>query len=187
MSNNIDTSRYAQSFTILAKNRNIFLCEDVNKEVASIFTGLLLYYDSQDNNEDITIYINSNGGDISALYSMLDFIHLIQSPIKTICIGKAYSAAAMILAAGAKNKRYATKNSSMMIHGIQCVFPTKPGSDRRDAEIEMKFLVEHNKQLMKYLSKYTGKPLEETVKDCEDDKFFNAKEALNYGLIDHII
>jgi ATP-dependent Clp protease protease subunit len=123
-------SKYDSSYIHLAAERVIFLKEPVTKELASELAALLLYYDNEDQKEDITLYIHSNGGDADGLINIYDVMHMIKAPIQTICLGKAYSAAAVMLAAGSKGKRYAFKNSKIMIHGVQFSFPI-PGEETR--------------------------------------------------------
>src|SRR5260221_8676422 len=103
-----------QSYAELAEYRSIFISEDFTKEMASAMIALLLYYDNQSIIEPITIYINSNGGDGSALCAIYDMMNMISAPIETICMGKCYSAGAFLLAAGTKGKRYVFKHSQIM-------------------------------------------------------------------------
>ena len=180
------SSKYPESYSSLSKDRIIFLTEEITIETASVFSALLLYYDYEDENEDITIYINTNGGDGSALSNIYDIMQLINPPIKTICIGKAYSAGAFLLAAGTKGKRFITKNSSVMIHGMQCEFPIQ-NEDQRNSKIYYEFLTSFNKNILQMLAKHTGKTYKQIHEDCKKDKFFNAKEAVEYGICDGII
>ena len=111
---------------------------------------------------------------------------MISAPIKTICIGKCYSAGAVILAAGTKGERYAFKSSKIMIHGIQFGFPL-PGQDIINSKNYYDFIKENNDNIMKILANHTGHPLEKLKEDCKQDLWLDAKQALNYGIIDHII
>ncbi len=182
----IKPSRYESSYVFLAKDRVIFLKEDITKEVASELSALLLYYDNMDPEEDIDLYIHCNGGDGDSLVQIYDIFHMIRAPVKTICIGKAFSAGAILLAAGAKGKRYAYKNSKIMIHGIQFVFPI-PGDDQVNSKNYFDFAKKNNNKLMKMLAEDTGNSLEKILEDCKRDLFLEPKEALKYGIIDHII
>ena len=182
-----DSSKYSEIYSKLAKDRIIFLAEDITKETGSYLSALLLYYDHENDQEDIKIYINSNGGDATALSNIYDVMRMINSPVQTICIGKAYSAAAILLAAGTKGKRFATKNSDIMIHGLQVQFPFSENSDKIDIEIDLRMLETHNTLLMKILSAHTGKDHLQIAKDCQRDLFMGPRQALDYGIIDQII
>lgn len=179
--------RSQEIYSRLAKNRIIFLSEDITKDTGNSLSALLLYYDAEDSNKEIKIYINSNGGDATALSNMYDVMQMISAPIHTICIGKAYSAAAILLAAGAPGKRFATKNCDIMIHGIQAQFPQTENADKIDSEIELKMLQDHNDMIMKILAKHTKKSFEKISKDCERDLYMDAREALEYGMVDYIL
>jgi ATP-dependent Clp protease protease subunit len=177
---------YFETYIKLSKSRTIFLSEDVTKESAAQLSALLLYYDNEDHNEYINIYLHSNGGDASGLANIYDVMQMISAPIKTICIGKCYSAGAVILAAGTKGERYAFKSSKIMIHGIQFGFPL-PGQDIINSKNYYDFIKENNDNIMKILANHTGHPLEKLKEDCKQDLWLDAKQALNYGIIDHII
>lgn len=180
-------SKYVDSYIKLTKERVIFLNEVITKEVSSSVCALLLYFDSQNHDKDITIFINSDGGDAAALAAMYDVIQMIQSPVKTICLGKCYSAAAILLAIGSKGKRYALKNSQIMIHGLQCTFPILGENDSKSAGNYLEFLNSLNVSVMKMLSKHTGKDLDIIHKDCLRDFYMDSKQALEYGVIDEIL
>lgn len=180
-------ARYAESYIKLSKNRVIFLSEDITREVGATISALLLYFDSLDHEKDITILINSNGGDASALSAMYDTMQMIKAPVKTVCMGKCYSAAAVLLATGSAGKRFAFKNSQVMIHGLQCTFPVLGESDSTSTEKYFHFLMKSNDTIMKMLSKHIGKPAEEVEKDCQRDLYLTAEQALAYGIIDKIL
>lgn len=177
---------YSDTYVKLTKDRMIFLSEDVTKESAAQLSALLLYYDNEDHEQPITLYIHSNGGDAAGLSNIYDVMQMIRSPIKTYCIGKCYSAGAVILAAGSKGERYAFKSSKIMIHGIQFGFPL-PGQDIITSKNYYEFVKENNDNIMKILSHHTGHPLEKLKEDCKQDVWMDAKQALQYGLIDHIL
>lgn len=177
---------YPETYVKLSKNRIIFLSEDITKQVASQLSALLLYFDNQTSKEPITIYINSNGGEAAGLTNIYDVMQIVESPIKTICLGKCYSAGAVILAAGSKNERYALKNSMIMIHGIQCGFPL-PGHDVTNSKNYYEFLKDNNDNIMKILALHTGNSLEKIKTDCMQDVWMTAKQALDYGIIDKIL
>ncbi len=179
-------SGYADTYVKLTKDRCIFLSEDVSKQSAADLSALLLCYDHEDRDSEITLYIHSNGGDAAGLANIYDVMQMIQAPVKTICVGKAYSAGAVILAAGSKGERYAMKSSKIMIHGIQFAFPL-PGQDIINSKNYYEFIKENNDNIMKILADHTGHSLEKLKQDCKEDLWMNAEQALQYGLIDHIV
>lgn len=177
---------YEESYVKSAKARNIWLTEDVTTESASDMAAWLLYYDHQDPEDIITIYIHSSGGDSSGLIHVYDVMQMIRSPVRTICMGKAYSAGAVILAAGTPGERYALENSEIMIHGLQSIFPL-PGLDIHNNKNYYEFLTSHNDDVMKILANHTKKTLKQIKIDCVDDNYLTAKDAKKYGIIDSII
>lgn len=177
---------YAETYIKLAKDRIIFLNENVTKQSASDLSALLLYYDNENSEDYISIYIHCNGGDASGLANIYDVMQMIKSPVKTICIGKCYSAAAVILAAGSPGARYAFKHSKIMIHGIQAGFPI-PGHDMTNSKNYYEFLKDNNDNIMKILSRHTGHTLEKVKQDCMRDVWLDAKQALEYGIIDGVL
>src|ERR1700676_3953885 len=114
---------YAESYVKLTKSRAIFISENVSDRLSSELSAMLLYYDHQDHETEIDIYIHTNGGSATGMANIYDVMQMIRAPIKTILIGKAYSAGAWILVAGTKGKRYALRSSKVMIHGTQFTFP----------------------------------------------------------------
>lgn len=180
-----DYHRYYDTYIKASKSRAIFFTDIVTKKSAADLAALLLYYDNH-SHDDIFLYINSPGGDASGLVCIYDFMQMIKSPIKTICMGKAYSAAAVLLAAGSKGERYAFKNSQIMIHGIQCLFPIL-GEDISNSKNYYSFIKENNDKIMKIMADHTGHSLDKIKKDCEQDLWLTAEEALDYGIIDDII
>ncbi len=180
-------SRYSEAYIRLAKNRVIFLNEDITKETAASICALLLYFDHQDKEKEINLLINSNGGDASALGAIYDSMQMIDAPVKTVCMGKCYSAAAILLATGAAGKRMALKNSQIMIHGLQCAFPIMGENDDTKSKSYFNFLAKSNSNIMEIMSKHIGKPAAEIEKDCLRDFYLTANQALDYGIIDKII
>jgi ATP-dependent Clp protease protease subunit len=177
---------YADTYVKLAKHRVIFVSENVDDVMAAQLSAMLLYFDNEDHEATIEMYIHSNGGAATGLANIYDVMQMIQAPVKTVCIGKCYSAGAVLLAAGSKGERYAFKNTSIMIHGIQCGFPI-PGHDMTSSKNYYEFLMENNDSIMKMLAHHTGHTLEKVKEDCKQDVWMDAKQALAYGLIDHII
>lgn len=177
---------YADTYVKLAKHRVIFVSEDVNDTMAAELSAMLLYFDHEDHEAMIEMYIHSNGGAATGLANIYDVMQMIKAPIKTVCIGKCYSAGAVLLAAGTKGERYAFKSASIMIHGIQCGFPI-PGHDMTSSKNYYEFLMDNNDNIMKMLAYHTGHTLEKVKDDCKQDVWLNSAQALEYGLIDHII
>lgn len=177
---------YAETYVKLAKHRVLFISEPISDELATELSALLLYFDHEDHEAPIEIYINSPGGEVSGLYSIYDVMQMIEAPIQTICAGRASSAAAIILAAGTPGKRCAFSNSRIMIHGIQCIFPIA-GHDLTNNKNYHNFLLEQNDNIMKVLSHHTGQTLDAIKKDCKEDVWLSAVKAREYGIIDHIL
>jgi ATP-dependent Clp protease, protease subunit len=183
----LQPSKYYDTYIKLSQGRLIFLTEDFTKETSSALTALLLYYDNQNPNEDITIYIHSDGGDATALSNIYDVMQMVRSPISTVCLGKAYSAGAFLLAAGSPGKRFLFPHSQVMIHGIQCSFPGIGEGHPTNSKNYFAFLKTTNNNLMKILAKHTGQPLDRIKEDCKKDIYLDAEAAIEYGLADDII
>ncbi|MEY8298075.1 ATP-dependent Clp protease proteolytic subunit [Emergencia timonensis] len=183
-----ETSRGERSYDIysrLLSDRIIFLGEDVNDATASLLTAQLLFLEEQDPDKDIKLYINSPGGSVTAGFAIFDTMNYIKCDVSTICIGLAASFGAFLLAAGTKGKRFALPNAEIMIHQ-----PAVSGSIKGSAS-DIKIMSDHmqkNKQrLNQFLSKNTGRTIEEIERDTERDHFMTAEEAKAYGLIDTVI
>ena len=170
-------------FSRLLNDRIIVLSEDVNDTSASLVVAQLLYLEGQDPDKDISLYINSPGGSISAGMAIHDTIQYIKCDVSTICMGMAASMGAFLLTAGAKGKRFALPNSEIMIHqplgGAQ--------GQSTDVEIYARRLIKTREKLNLILSERTGQPLETIAKDTDRDNFMDPDEAKAYGLIDEII
>jgi ATP-dependent Clp protease, protease subunit len=177
---------YGETYVRLAQHRVIFVSEDITHQLATELTALLLYFDHQDHHMPIEMYINSGGGSGDALYNIHDVMQMVRAPIKTINLGKCYSAGAVMLAAGSKGYRYAFKHSKIMIHGLQCIFPI-PGDDITNTKNYHQFLKENNQNVMKIMAKHTGQPVSKIHKDCLGDVWMTAQQGKAYGIIDHII
>ena len=183
------TNRGERSYDIfsrLLKDRIIFLSEEVNSATASLVIAQLLFLESEDPDKEISFYINSPGGSISDGMAIVDTINYIKSPVSTICVGMAASMGAVLLASGAKGKRFATPNSEILIHQ-----PLIAGGGLSGQTTEMKIHADHmvktREKLNKLLSERTGQSLETIEKDTERDNYMTAEEALKYGLIDGIL
>lgn len=183
------TSRGERSYDIfsrLLKDRIIFLAEDVNPTSASLVVAQLLFLESEDPDKEINLYINSPGGSITDGMAIVDTINYIKCPVSTICIGMAASMGAVLLASGAKGKRFATPNAEILIHQ-----PLIGGGGLSGQTTEIKIHADHmvrtREKLNKLLSERTGQSLETIEKDTERDNYMTAEQALAYGLIDGIL
>lgn len=177
---------YSDTYVKLAKSRILVVSEDVTDTLAAELSAMLLYFDHEDHEEMIEMYIHSNGGAVTGLSNIYDVMQMVQAPIKTVCIGKCYSAAAVMLAAGTKGERYAFRNSSIMIHGIQFGFPL-PGQDVTTSQSYYDFVKSNNDNIMKMLAHHTGHSLEKVKEDCKEDVWMTPEQAKSYGIVDHII
>ena len=180
------TSRGERSYDIysrLLNDRIIMLTDEVNDATASVVVAELLFLEGQDPDKDISLYINSPGGSVTAGMSIFDTMQYIKCDVSTICMGMAASMGAFLLTAGAKGKRYSLPNSEIMIH--QPLGGAK--GQATEIEIAAKHILQTKEKLNKILSERTGQPYEQIVQDTERDNWMTAEEALKYGLIDKII
>ncbi|HVY73039.1 MAG TPA: ATP-dependent Clp endopeptidase proteolytic subunit ClpP [Candidatus Paceibacterota bacterium] len=170
-------------YSRLLKDRIIFLSGPIEDHTANLVIAQLLFLASEDPKKDIQLYINSPGGSVTAGLAMLDTMNHIKPDVATVCVGMAASAAAIILAAGTKGKRYALPNAEVMIHqpwgGAQ--------GQATDIEITAKHIIATRERLNKILAKATGQTLTKIEKDVERDYFMSSDEAKKYGLIDDIL
>lgn len=181
------TARGERSYDIFSRllnDRIIMLCDEVNDATASLVVAQLLYLEGQDPDKDISLYINSPGGSISAGMAIHDTMKYIKCDVSTICMGMAASMGAFLLASGTKGKRFALPNAEIMIHqplmqGLQ--------GQATDIKIHSDHLMRTKEKLNTLLSEYTGQPLETIQHDTERDNFLSAQEAADYGLIDSVI
>lgn len=180
------TSRGERSYDIysrLLKDRIIFLGEEVTDVSASLVVAQLLFLESEDPNKDISLYINSPGGSVSAGLAIYDTMNYIKCDVSTICIGMAASMGAFLLAGGAKGKRMALPNADVMIH--------QPSGGAQGQATEIKIVAEKilktRKKLNEILAANTGQPYEVIERDTDRDNYMTAEEALKYGLIDRVI
>ena len=169
-------------YSRLLKDRIIFITGDINSNLANIVVSELLYLDSI-NHDDIYIYINSPGGEITSGLAIYDTMNYIKSDVNTICVGLSASMGAFILSSGTKGKRYSLPNGEVMIH--------QPLGGAEGKASDIKIAAEHilkiKDKVNKILAKNTNQPLKKIIKDTECDNFMDSKEALKYGLIDKII
>ncbi len=181
------TARGERSYDIFSRllnDRIIMLSEEVNDTSASLVVAQLLYLEGQDPDKDISLYINSPGGSISAGMAIHDTMKYIKCDVSTICMGMAASMGAFLLASGTKGKRFALPNAEIMIHqplmqGLQ--------GQATDIKIHADHLVRTKEKMNTLLSQYTGQPLEKVMQDTERDNFLSAQQAAEYGLIDAVI
>ncbi len=169
-------------YSRLLKDRIIFLTGEINDNVASIVVSELLYLDHQ-NHDDIYLYINSPGGQVTSGMAIYDTMNYVKSDVRTIVIGMAASMGAFLLSSGTKGKRYALPNSEIMIH--QVLGGTQ--GQATDIKIQAEHILKMKKKLSEILAYNTNKSFKQITKDCERDNYMSAQEALNYGLIDEII
>ena len=180
------TSRGERSYDIysrLLQDRIIFLSNEVNDDIASLIVSQLLFLESQDPGKDISLYINSPGGSVSAGFAIYDTMNYIKCDVATYCMGLAASMGAFLLAGGAKGKRYAMPNAEIMIH--------QPSGGAKGQETEIRIVAEQilktRERLNQILADNTGKPLDVIAADTERDNYMTAEEAKAYGLVDHVI
>lgn len=179
------TSRGERSYDIysrLLKDRIIFLTGQVEDHMANLIVAQLLFLEAENPEKDISLYINSPGGVITAGMSIYDTMQFIKPQVSTICVGQACSMGSFLLAAGAPGKRYCLPNSQVMIHqplgGYQ--------GQATDIEIHAQEILKVKARMNDLLAHHTGKSVEEIQRDTERDRFLSAKEAQEYGLVDHI-
>ena len=180
------TPRGERSYDIysrLLNDRIVFLGEPVTRDSANLVIAQLLHLESQDPDKDISLYIDSPGGDVYAGLGILDTMNFIKPDVSTICVGMAASMGAVLLAAGAKGKRLALPNSMVMIH--------QPSSGVQGQQTDIQIVADETKwirqHLNKLLSDYTGQPIEKVNVDTERDNYLRAQEACDYGLVDRVI
>jgi ATP-dependent Clp protease, protease subunit len=169
-------------YSRLLKERIVFLGGPIDDYTANLVIAQLLFLEAEDTKKDISLYINSPGGSVTAGLAILDTMNYVKPDISTVCVGVAASAAAVILAAGAKGKRFSLPNSEVMIHqpwgGAE--------GQATDIEIRAKHIIATRERLNKILSKATGQTLDKIEKDVERDYFMTADEAVKYGILDKI-
>lgn len=182
------TSRGERSYDIFSRllnDRIIMLSEEVNDTTASIVVAQLLHLEGQDPEKDISLYINSPGGSVTAGMAIYDTMQYIKCDVSTICIGLAASMGAFLLSAGTKGKRLALPNSEIMIH--QPLISGGLSGQCTDIKIHSDHLVRTREKLNGILAENTGKSIEQITLDTERDNFMSAQQALDYGLIDKVI
>ena len=180
------TNRGERSFDIysrLLQERIIFLGNEIEDNIANVVMAQMLHLDAEDPEKDIQLYINSPGGAITSALAIYDSMQFIKSPVSSICIGQAASAAAVLLLAGEKGKRFALPNSRVLLHqpsgGVQ--------GTSMDVEIQTREMVRLRKVLNEIIAKHTGQDIKKIEKDTERDFILSAQEAKEYGIVDEVI
>ena len=183
----IEKSQYGERaydiYSRLLKDRIIFLGGQITDAVANTVIAQLLFLENQDPKKDIVIYINSPGGTVTGTMAMYDTMQFVKCDVSTVCIGIAASGAALILAGGAKAKRFALPNSEIMIHQVM----GEAGGQATEIEISAKHILKIKDSLNRVLAKHTGQPLKKIEKDTDRDFYMNAEESRDYGIVDEII
>jgi len=183
----IEKSTYGERaydiYSRLLKERIIFLGDVIDDAVANTVIAQLLFLESEDKDKDIKLYINSPGGSVSAGLAIYDTMQYVKPDVSTICVGMAASMAAVLLAAGAKGKRFALPNVEILLHQIMGGVK----GQATDIKINAQHILDLKDRLSKLLSEHTGKPLAQIEKDTDRDFFIDAEEAKKYGIIDKVI
>ena len=180
------THRGERSYDIysrLLKDRIVFLGTPVDDDVANVIIAQLLFLESEDPDKDISLYINSPGGSVTAGLAIYDTMQYVKPQVSTICLGQAASMGAFLLAGGAKGKRFAVPNARIMIHQLSCGFQ----GQGTDIEIHAREALRLKQKLNEILARHTGQPLERIEKDTERDYFMGPGEAKEYGILDEVI
>jgi ATP-dependent Clp protease protease subunit len=170
-------------YSRLLKERVVFLVGPVNELSANLIVAQLLFLESENPEKDISIYINSPGGSVSAGLAIYDTMQFVKPDVSTLCVGQAASMGALLLAAGAKNKRFALPNSRVMIHQPMGGFQGQAS----DIEIHAKEILYLRQRLNEILARHTGQEIRTIERDTERDNFFGAEEAVKYGLVDRVL
>lgn len=169
-------------FSRMLDDRIVFLTGEINSQVAELVVAELLYLEGKDPDKDISLYINSPGGSVTAGLAIHDTMKYIKCDVSTICIGEACSMGAFLLASGTKGKRFALPNSEVMIHQVLSGYQGQAS----DLEIHTRHTLRLKEKMNRLLAEYTGQPYEKVVVDTDRDHFLTAEEALDYGIIDSI-
>jgi ATP-dependent Clp protease protease subunit len=180
------THRGERSYDIysrLLKDRIVFIGTAIDDDVANVVTAQLLFLESEDPEKDVSIYINSPGGSVTAGLAIYDTMQYVKAPVSTICLGQAASMAAVLLSAGVRGKRFAVPNARIMIHQLSGGF----SGQASDIEIQAREALRLKKTLDEILAHHTGQAIERISKDTDRDYFMSPHEAKDYGLIDEVI
>lgn len=170
-------------YSRLLKERVIFIVGPIEDQMANLVVAQLLFLESENPDKDISVYINSPGGSVSAGMAIYDTMQFTKPDVSTLCVGQAASMGALLLAGGAKDKRYALKHSRIMIHQPLGGFQ----GQATDIDIHAREILKIREELNNVLASHTGQPVERIAEDTERDHFLNSKEAQEYGLIDGVL
>jgi len=177
------TERAYDIYSRLLKDRIIFLGEPINDHTANIIIAQFLFLDAEGKGKDIKFYINTPGGSVTAGLAIYDTMQYVKSDVSTICVGMAASMGAVLLAAGAKGKRFSLPNSEILIHQVMGGFEGQAS----DIKIHSEHILRVREKLNKILAKHTGQPISTIEKDTDRDHFMSADEAVKYGIVDKVI
>src|SRR3954454_17037683 len=178
--------RYERSFDIysrLLRKRIVFLGREVDDEIANLITAQMLFLEAEDPDKDISLYVNSPGGSAYAGMAIYDTMQYVRPDVRTICVGMGMSAAAMILAGGAAGKRMALPNAKIMIHQGSSGFRETPAH----IPIAAREILEMTERMAEIISRHSGQPVEQVMRDIDRDRFMTPAEAVAYGLVDEVI
>jgi ATP-dependent Clp protease protease subunit len=178
--------RLERSFDIysrLLRDRIVFLTGEVDDDSANVVTAQLLFLESEDPDRDVSLYVNSPGGSAYAGMAIYDTMQLVRPDVRTICVGMAMSAAAMILCGGADGKRAALPNSKLMIHQGSAGFRGTPA----DIEIHAQEVLATTRRMAEIIARHSGRPVDEVMRDIDRDRFMTPEDAIAYGLIDEVV
>ena len=180
------TGRGERSYDIysrLLKDRIVFVGGQIGDDLANVVTAQLLFLESEDPDREINMYINSPGGSVTAGLAIYDTMQFVKPPVSTLCVGQASSMGAVLLAAGAKGKRYSLPHSRIMIHQLSGGFEGQAS----DINIQAREALRLRDLLNEILANHSGQPVKKVEKDTDRDNFLTAREAVEYGLIDEVI
>jgi ATP-dependent Clp protease, protease subunit len=178
--------RYERSFDIysrLLRERIVFLGTEVHDDSANVIAAQLLFLEAEDPDRDISLYINSPGGSAYAGMAIYDTMQYVKPDVRTVCVGMAMSAGAMILSGGAAGKRFALPNSKVMIHQGSGGFRGSPA----DIQIAAREILEMTERMASIIARHSGQPKEQVMKDIDRDRFMTPEEAVAYGLVDRVM
>jgi ATP-dependent Clp protease protease subunit len=181
------TSRGERSFDIysrLLNDRIVMVGSAIDDQIANVVVAQLLHLESEDPDKDISVYVNSPGGDVYAGLAIYDTMTFVKPDVRTICVGTAMSMGAVILAAGTKGKRSALPNAKVLIHQV---WTGQFGGQASDVEIRAREVIDLKKRVEAIIADHTGQPLDRVSQDMDRDNFMTAAEAVEYGLIDEVM
>jgi len=178
--------RYERSFDIysrLLRERIVFLGTAIDDQVANVITAQLLFLEGEDPDKEISLYINSPGGEVYAGLAIYDAMQYVKPDVSTVCTGMGMSAAAMILSGGAAGKRFCLPNAKVMIHQGSGGFRGTPA----DIQIAAKEILANTRQMAEIMARHTGQPVEQVMRDIDRDRFMTPQEAIDYGIVDSVM